>query len=279
MPYRYTKNPEFNGLEEHVWEYLNTLGQTIPIIISERGKKYGGRKDQRTSKNDPIWHNKADLDAYVARCLGLRMADYGADKSKNKLYKAVAGAIQDLRRRRVLIDWDNTGKNSSGVGIWRLDKTRLDRFVGERAKNEMAASDFHADGVERTIYVRAKQGVFRDVLVSEYNRCMLCGFSLERYMIGAHIVPYSVMRIEDSDNAMNPRNGLLLCRICDVAFERCDIRVEPDLGVVVSDVLTDSSNTTVKKWTGSIVSQITVKKSAVYPPDPYYLKWKMRLCR
>ena len=116
-------------------------------------------------------------------------------------------------------------------------------------------------------------------IVSEYNRCTLCGFSLERYMIGAHIVPYSVMRIEDSDNAMNPRNGLLLCRICDVAFERCDIRVGPDLGVEVSDVLVDNRNRAVRKWIDSIVPQITVKKSAVYPPDPHYLKWKMRLCR
>lgn len=279
LPHVYSKNPEFNGLEEHVWEYLNNIGQSIPAIETRHGKKYGGASDQLNFRASSIWHNKTDLDVYVAKKLGLNLDAYG-QKSENKLYKATANAIRDLRRRNILIDWGHTGKSHSGVGMWRLDKTKLDKFVANTAKDEIKAPrpNFHAHGDARTVYVRTKQNMFKKALLSEYCRCALCGFGLEKYMIGAHIYPYSKMRDREPKNAMNPSNGLLLCRMCDVAFEWCNITVEPDLGVEVSDALADDRNETMRKWIGSIVPQIKVRKNAKYPPNPKYLRWKRDLC-
>ena len=96
-------------------------------------------------------------------------------------------------------------------------------------------------------------------------------------MIGAHIVPYFEMRRRDADNSMNPVNGLLLCKLCDVAFERGSITVEEDLGIVISEYLQEQNNPAIKSWIDFIHPEIRLKKNAKYPPDPRYLKWKRKL--
>ncbi len=278
-PHQYRKNPEFKGLEAFVWEYLNQIGSTIPQIEKGKDRTHGGDPGQRKSGNEPIWHTKAGLDEFVARSLNLRLEDYGADKSANPLYKAIANEISNLRKNDILIDWKKVKKSNTGMGVWRLDKTRIEEYARDRVEEEMGSRNYYSVGLSHIIFVRQKQNAFRAELLREYYRCVFCAFKLADYLIGAHIVPYSVMRKEDAENSMNPANGLLLCRMCDAAFELGSITVNEDLSIEVSEYLKEQTACYAKSWIRSIGTEITLKKNPRHQPDPKYLKWKKELIR
>ena len=66
--------------------------------------------------------------------------------------------------------------------------------------------------------VRTVQGEFRSGLLRTLpHKCPICGFSYEGFLIASHIKPYA--KCEDTYDAMNPQNGLLMCPICDKLFE------------------------------------------------------------
>ncbi len=268
-PHEYIVYPEFNGLEKYVWEGLNQIGRPISHITKTRKNVKG--------ENKPIWHDKPSLDEFVARSLGLNMDEYGKDKSSNPLYKAIANEIRVLRKKGILIDWRRTSIRNKGVGVWRLDKTKLEKFVENRVKYEMKKENFHSTGLPGMMIVRQKQMEFRNYLLKEYRKCVFCGFELKEYMIGAHIVPYSIMRITDAENSMNPTNGLLLCRLCDVAFEHGSITVADDFGIEVEDHLIEQRAPTIKSWIAHIRPEIRIGVDARYPPDPRYLRRKREL--
>lgn len=278
LTHNYKKHPEFNGLEAYVWEYLNQMGMSIPEIEAQHGKEYAGEPNQQQSKDEPIWHSKPGLDDFVARSLNLKLSDYGMDKSRNDLYKAIANAISVLRRDKILIDWERIKSRKTGVGVWRLDKTRIGEYVLGHAKAGMK-NRYYSAAMPHTILVRQRQDIFRSDLLEEYCRCVFCGFKLDQYLIGAHIVPYSIMRKAEPNNSMNPENGLLLCKMCDIAFEHGDIMVEKDLGIVVSACLKDQRDGPIKSWTSLIGTEICLGRNPRFPPRPRYLEWKKRLVR
>ena len=276
-PHQYIVNPEFNDLQKFVWEGLNQIGRPISQIKTDGKKGMLGDYTNQELKEKPIWHNKSNLDEFVARSLGLNLDDYGKDKGKNKLYKAIANEVGRLRRKGIIIDWRRIPAKDTGMGVWRLDKTELNAFVYKHTKKEIKNNNYHCSGSPSMIFVRQKQNAFRSALLCEYNKCVFCGFRLEEYLIGAHIVPYFEMRRKDADNSMNPVNGLLLCKLCDVAFELGSITVEEDLGIVISEYLQEQNNPAIKSWIDFIHPEIHLKKNAKYPPDPRYLKWKRKL--
>ena len=276
-PHNYVKHPEFNGLGEHVWNYLNDIGRPISVIQKKEGRTIAGSQKNLQIAENSIWHSKSELDEYVAGHLNINPDVYGTDKSRNPFYKAVAGEIRELRRKGILIDWNRTVKRGAGVGIWRLDKTKFVEYAGNRAVQEIKLKNFRCEGLESTVFVRTKQRIFRSMLLKGYKKCVLCGFSMEPYMIGAHIVPYSKMRREEPENSMNPSNGLLLCRLCDVAFENGSIKVCEDFGVEISDIMRESGGRTNQSWLDHVTSELMLPKRMKYPPDPKYLKWKLEL--
>jgi len=267
------RHPEFKDIRPLVWEALNGYGRTIP----DTGTGQIGNAGQQTFKDSPIWHIKPEIDEFVAKRMNVSLKDYGDDLSLNPLYKQIANEIGRLRRDRILIDWHTIRSRNTGTGIWRLDKAKLEQYALKRADREIKNGDFRAHGRETMIHVRTKQAAFRRILLKQYEKCMFCGFTPERYVVGAHIVPYAVMQQEDTENAMNPGNGLLLCKLCDVAFEHGSIMLEKDLGVIKSSALNDEKNEAVRSWTGNIVSQIKIRDSVKHKPLPKYILWKKEL--
>ena len=275
--HNYTKHPEFNGIGEHVWNYLNDIGKSISVIQKNEGRKIIGHSNNLAQAENPIWHSKLELDNYVARNLNINPDDYGKDKSRNPFYKAVAGEIRELRLKKILIDWSKTTTRGAGVGIWRLDKTKLERHVEDVAIHQIDEKNFRCEGLESTVFVRTKQNKFRQYLLANYKKCVLCGFNIEHYMIGAHIVPYKKMRQEEPKNSMNPSNGLLFCRLCDTAFEKGSIRIHADFEVEIGNKLRSKGTKTVQSWLSHIDNKLVVPDDVNYPPDPRYLKWKLNL--
>lgn len=270
-----TKYPEFDGIEAHVWQALNTIGRPIPAISRKRSDQLGN-PDQLEFANNPIWHEKGELDEFVAREHGLDLNNYLRPKNRNQLRLAIADEIKKLRNRGILIDW-RTIKGNSGMGIWRLDKTKFSRYILKQIKQEMKEENFSASGLYESVYVRTKQELFREILIDEYCKCALCGFNIVDYTIGAHIVPYSIMRRKDPRNSMNPSNGLLLCRMCDLAFEKGMITINEDREVAIASILNVQKEEQTRRWLKPIPKRLPVRDDAKYPPSPEYLGQKLDL--
>lgn len=80
---------------------------------------------------------------------------------------------------------------------------------------------------------RTVQGEFRGGLLKKTPHiCPICGFTYEDFLIASHIKPYA--KCEDTYDAMNPNNGLLMCPICDKLFESANLMtIECSTGEVI----------------------------------------------
>lgn len=66
--------------------------------------------------------------------------------------------------------------------------------------------------------VRTVQDEFKKSLLKVTpHKCPVCGFNFEKMLTASHIIPYA--KCEDTEDAMNPNNGLLMCPMCDKLFE------------------------------------------------------------
>ena len=155
--------------------------------------------------------------------------------------------------------------------------TKVESIASTYAHDEMSRGNFSAQGKDSTVYVRAKQGKFREILLQEYDsKCAFCEFNEPEYLIGAHIVAYNIMRKKDPDNAMHPSDGILLCRLCDNAFERGDIKLDENYNVIKSQKLTNSTNSRVISWISSINTKIPIKTDSPFTPALEFIQKKLK---
>lgn len=68
---------------------------------------------------------------------------------------------------------------------------------------------------------RTVQDEFRKSLLRVTpHKCPVCGFNFEKMLTASHIMPYA--KCENTEDAMDPNNGLLMCPMCDKLFESQD---------------------------------------------------------
>jgi hypothetical protein len=152
--------------------------------------------------------------------------------------------------------------------------SQVENLASTYTGDEMSRGDYSAQGKKSSVYVRAKQGKFKENLLQEYdNKCAFCEFN--EYLIGAHIVSYNIMRKEDPDNAMNPADGILLCKLCDIAFESGDILLQETYEVTISPKLTKSENSSVTLWLSKINSKIPIKSDSKFTPKVEFIQKKL----
>jgi putative restriction endonuclease len=84
---------------------------------------------------------------------------------------------------------------------------------------------------EALVRIRVNQSFFRAAVLASYDyRCCITGLSISELLNASHIIPWSV----DSDNRINPKNGLCLNVIHDRAFDRGLLTITPDYKVKIS---------------------------------------------
>lgn len=111
--------------------------------------------------------------------------------------------------------------------------TKLDMFDARdnviRRRKSQSNKYKYTNGVK----TRTVQGEFRSgLLLKTPHICPVCGFSYRDFLIASHIKPYA--KCEDTYDAMNPNNGLLMCPVCDKLFESANyITIEPSTGHVI----------------------------------------------
>ena len=87
---------------------------------------------------------------------------------------------------------------------------------------------------EALVKVRVNQGVFRDKLLNKYSRCCLCGVSDVNLLTASHIKPWAK---SESNEKLDPENGLLLCPNHDKLFDGGWISFNDDGTILISDTL------------------------------------------
>lgn len=109
---------------------------------------------------------------------------------------------------------------------------------------------------DRLVSTRVNQSSFRRMILSAYdNRCCITGIAVPELLNASHIKPWW----KDSENRINPHNGLCLNALHDRAFDRGLISVTPDLIVHVSPKLLESAAKSKKAATTSEKIQFIVE--------------------
>ena len=119
----------------------------------------------------------------------------------------------------------------------------------------------------RGVQTRTVQGEFRSALfVKTPHRCPVCGFDFKNLLIASHIKPYS--KCEDTYDAMNPNNGLLMCPICDKLFEQANyITIDYKTGNVIYDTNIEDEKSL------QYLHDCTVPYDYIDCERRHYLKW------
>jgi len=120
---------------------------------------------------------------------------------------------------------------------------------------------------QRVMKTREFQQAFRNAILENYQRrCAVCDVDDDAFLRGCHIVPVK----NDPKIAGDPKNGICLCVIHDVAFEKGIFSITDEYEVRVSD-----SFKTTSRVLASAISKLNGKKIRLpsqYYPNKLYLK-------
>jgi putative restriction endonuclease len=94
-----------------------------------------------------------------------------------------------------------------------------------------AIDNFTGNDRAAQVMIRIGQHLFRKAVLDAYDsRCCITGLATPSLLVASHIVPWRV----DSENRLNPRNGLCLSVLHDRAFDAGVITVSENMTVSVS---------------------------------------------
>ncbi len=86
----------------------------------------------------------------------------------------------------------------------------------------------------RLVKTRTNQTFFRQMVLSSYSsKCCLTGIDIPELLVASHIVPWS----QDTENRLNPQNGLCLNSLHDKAFDRGFITFDDSYKLILSEKL------------------------------------------
>jgi putative restriction endonuclease len=122
----------------------------------------------------------------------------------------------------------------------------------------------------REVKTRVNQNVFRQIVLSNYNRkCAITGIDIPDFLIAGHISPWGA----DEPNRLNPRNGIAINVLHDKAFENGYITITPDYQIKVSSIL-------LKQPKNEVITNYFIKYNnqgihlpSRFLPDPELLKY------
>ena len=95
-------------------------------------------------------------------------------------------------------------------------------------------------GGERETVVKARinQSRYRDILLSRYGRCVLCGMDDRNLLVASHIKPWKDSTDEEKTDG---DNGLLLCPAHDSLFDKGFISFDDNGRIRISDRLSEKN--------------------------------------
>ncbi len=123
------------------------------------------------------------------------------------------------------------------------------------------------------VQIRVNQARFRRAVLSSYDAtCCISGLQHEKLVIASHIVPWS----EDTQNRLNPQNGLCLSALHDRAYDQGLITVMPDFTVRVSPQIKASKSDSFITDSLLRFDRKRIRFPERFGPLPRFLTWHAR---
>ena len=119
---------------------LNEPGQTISELRGKDRNEWWlpDDKEQEKYSDIPVWHNKPEIDEFVAKKINIPQEKLAPFPSRGTdgvpiFYQEVAGVLSQLRADGEIIDWHKDG------GVWRLKYSKMieEKFPGPKEPNGM----------------------------------------------------------------------------------------------------------------------------------------------
>ena len=118
--------------------------------------------------------------------------------------------------------------------------------------------------VERMVRTRKVQRFFRAAVMANYNyTCAISGIAVPALVRAGHIIPWSV----DEKRRADPRNGIALHILYEVAFNRGLLSFDTDLRVLVSSVLKIDKPSPLHSSTLLDIEGLTLRLPDRFRPD------------
>jgi len=119
------------------------------------------------------------------------------------------------------------------------------------------------------VQVRVNQARFRRAILASYNAtCCMSGLRVPKLLVASHIVPWSM----DTQNRLNPSNGLCLSALHDRAYDQGLITVLPDFTVRVTRELYHPDLDTFALTTLAKCQGQAIRQPERFRPAPAFLE-------
>lgn len=150
-----------------------------------------------------------------------------------------------------------------------LASLKIEKLILETDAEEYKSKYEQDQYIERKVKARNQniQKTFKEgLLKNNAHRCPLCGFEYEDFLIASHIRPYS--KCDDTYDAINNYNGLLLCPNHDKLFEGAKLMT---IDASTGEIVLARSIWETKDF-GNLKG-LFIDKSLVECERRHYLKW------
>ena len=123
---------------------------------------------------------------------------------------------------------------------------------------------------ESLVKARINQRFFRAAVLAAYeSQCFITGLAVPELLNASHIVPWK----SDAKNRTNPRNGVCLNRLHDVAFDIGLLTITPKLKVRLSPVIEKRSSEPAIRDFLMRYKDAPLRAPRRFAPDPEFLQY------
>jgi putative restriction endonuclease len=124
--------------------------------------------------------------------------------------------------------------------------------------------------IDRCVEVRRVQRFFRSAVLSSYDfSCAISGLDVRSLLIASHIIPWAT----SPDRRADPRNGIALNAIYDLAFDKGLLTIDENLHVVLSPQLYLAGACDFHRATFLAVEGHSIRLPSRFTPDPEALRY------
>ena len=198
---------------------------------------------QRSSKNHPDVIRIANIIGRTPSAVNMKIGNFGSFDETLK-QKGIVGLTNASKLDREIWDefnehWDELSLLSEQIIAKKMGQSLQDTIAVDYSKE----NDLNIPlGKEKSVTVkqRVNQTFFRKAVLASYNHtCCVTGIASPELLIASHIKPW---RACTETEKTNPRNGLCLNALHDMAFDKGYMTITPDGKIHISNAIKAVTN-------------------------------------
>jgi hypothetical protein len=268
----YTNNDEekIKKIPQTLFKELNGEGESIPELEKKIEQPFIMDKEQEKNKNKKFWHKKEIMNKKIVQILNFDFNSWPEDKQVD-FVKKIAKHVSNLRKRGEILDLKY---GYPRYGVWRVTTDDEKKAILGFKNGDYSCSVEDPDIIQET-----KMRQMINTLLDIYQRkCCVCHVKDQQNLNATPIIPNHIMRKMEPKNILNPTNRLLLCSLCEKAFNEKIITVDDLYNLnKTRKFLLIKEKTYLKKWIMKIENISKISVPSKFYPDKKYLNLKLEL--